>query len=107
VLADDEAIGGTAARLEVTVRGRVQGVGYRYFALRRAMALGLVGWVANASDGSVWCVVEGPRDGLVALLEQLADGPAGARIEAVAPTWGAATGGFQRFEIRSGGHPGD
>ena len=87
--------------------GACRASGIAISSLRRAVALGLVGWVANASDGSVRCVVEGPRDGLVALLEQLAEGPAGARIDAVAPTWGAATGGFQRFEIRSGGHPGD
>ena len=53
-----------AARLDATVRGRVQGVGFRYFVLREAMDLGLEGWVANTRDGSVRCVAEGPRDRL-------------------------------------------
>src|SRR5439155_20058522 len=54
-------------RLEATVRGRVQGVGFRYFVVREAMELGLVGWVANAADGSVVLVAEGPPAALDAL----------------------------------------
>ena len=54
-------------RLEATVRGRVQGVGFRYFVVRRALELGLVGWVANGADGSVRCVAEGPSAALDAL----------------------------------------
>lgn len=96
-----------AVRLEATVRGRVQGVGYRYFAMRRATQLGLVGWVANAADGSVRCVAEGPRADLEQLCADLAIGPAGALIEAVRPDWRPATRGFHAFEIRSGAHRGD
>ncbi|MGZ9161196.1 MAG: acylphosphatase [Candidatus Limnocylindrales bacterium] len=95
------------ARLDATIRGRVQGVGFRYFVLRRAMDLELVGWVANTADGSVRCVVEGPRPALEALLETLEIGPAGALVERVLSTWSAPTGGFVSFEIRSGGHRGD
>ena len=62
-------------RLDASVRGRVQGVGYRLFALREAMASGLAGWVANEADGSVRVVAEGPRAGLDALLERLREGP--------------------------------
>ena len=47
------------ARVELVVRGSVQGVGFRYFAWREAMALDLEGWVANERDGSVRCVVAG------------------------------------------------
>lgn len=94
-------------RLDVTVRGRVQGVGYRYFAWRRATDVGLVGWVANAADGSVRCVAEGTRTDLDDFAASLATGPAGAHIASVEPVWGPATGGFVAFEIRSGAHRGD
>jgi acylphosphatase len=94
-------------RLEATVRGRVQGVGFRYFVIREAMDLGLTGWVANGVDGSVGCVAEGPRPRLEALLALLRAGPASAHIERVDVTWGPASGSFRSFEIRSRGHSGD
>lgn len=95
------------ARLEATARGRVQGVGFRYFILRRGMELGLTGWVSNESDGSVRCIAEGPRDDLDALLEAMERGPAGALVERVHATWGPATGTLRSFGIRAGGHRGD
>jgi acylphosphatase len=94
-------------RLDATVRGRVQGVGFRYFVVRRAMDLGLSGWVANERDGSVRCVAEGPRAALETLLAALEQGPAGALVERVSSRWGAATDHRGTFEVRSGGHPGD
>jgi acylphosphatase len=97
----------TSARLDATVLGRVQGVGFRYFVLREAMGLDLTGWVANAPNGSLRCVVEGSRADLERLLAALEMGPAGAHVERVSTTWSAATGTFRSFEIRSGGHPGD
>jgi acylphosphatase len=94
-------------RLEATARGRVQGVGFRYFVLRRGMELGLTGWVANESDGSVRCVAEGRRSDLETLLEAMERGPAGAHVERVSATWSSATGNLRDFGIRSGGHRGD
>jgi acylphosphatase len=94
-------------RLEATARGRVQGVGFRYFVLHRGMELGLTGWVANESDGSVRCVAEGPRSELEALLESMERGPAGALVERVSATWSDATGHLRDFGIRAGGHRGD
>ena len=95
------------ARLDATVVGRVQGVGYRYFVLREATSLGLDGWVANARDGSVRCVAEGERRALEELVEALGQGPRAARVERVAATWGPASGTFAGFTVRSGSHPGD
>lgn len=95
------------ARLEAIARGRVQGVGFRYFILRRGMDLGLTGWVANESDGSVRCIAEGPRPDLEQLLEAMELGPAGALVERVSATWSAATGTLRSFGIRAGGHRGD
>ena len=96
-----------AARVDVVIRGRVQGVGYRYFALATATSLGLTGWVANQGDGSVRCVAEGPRPALERLASELARGPFGARIDAVEAVWGIPAGTFTRFEVRSGSHSGD
>lgn len=95
------------ARLEATARGRVQGVGFRYFVLRRGRDLGLTGWVSNESDGSVRCVAEGPRGQLEALLETMGQGPAGALVERVDARWSAGTGNLRDFGIRAGGHRGD
>jgi acylphosphatase len=96
-----------AARLEAVVEGRVQGVGYRVFVLRKARDLGLVGWVANEPDGSVRCLAEGPRSALEALLSALREGPRGAGVRGVHETWASPTGTFSRFDVRSGWHSGD
>lgn len=94
-------------RLEAAVRGRVQGVGFRYFVLDRALDLELTGWVANSADGSVRCIAEGPRSALERLLAAIEHGPPGASVADVSSTWLAATGAFQTFEVRSGAHRGD
>jgi len=98
---------GARARVEAVVRGRVQGVGFRFFVERVAAERGLVGWVANEPDGSVRCVAEGPRDVLEAFLRDLAAGPPAAWVDRVDATWSAAVGGSDRFAIRSGWHTGD
>ena len=96
-----------AARLEATVRGQVQGVGFRYFVVRRASGLGLTGWVANEPDGTVRCVAEGPPETLDELLALLETGPAGARVSDVQAVRGPATGRFETFGVRATGHRGD
>lgn len=96
-----------AERLEASIRGRVQGVGFRHFIRVRAAALGLVGWVSNEPDGSVSVIAEGPRDVLKSLERLLHEGPSGARVEDVAARWQPAQGGFDRFGVRARGHSGD
>jgi acylphosphatase len=93
--------------LAATVQGRVQGVGYRYFVLREASRLGLVGWVANRPDGAVECLAEGPRHRLEALLAVLREGPPGAWVDRVDVRWLPATGRSDGFTVRPFGHPGD
>ncbi len=68
------------AAFRATVRGRVQGVGFRYFVLRRAQLLNLTGWVANRPDGSVEVVAEGESSQLEELLELLRHGPVGSYV---------------------------
>jgi acylphosphatase len=94
-------------RLEATVRGRVQGVGYRYFVLRRARTLGLTGWVANERDGSVKIVAEGSEDAIDRLHDALREGPPGALVDDVIAARMAGSGTFEGFAIRSGSHAGD
>ena len=68
------------------VRGRVQGVGFRYFVLSRARLLGLHGWVRNLPDGSVEARAWGDEAGLESLRVHLAEGPGHARVEGVEAT---------------------
>jgi acylphosphatase len=68
---------------QVTIRGRVQGVGYRYWVEQQARARGLEGWVRNRRDRSVEALFAGPPDlvsGMIALCRR---GPASARVDAV------------------------
>jgi acylphosphatase len=94
-------------RLEATVRGVVQGVGFRWFVVRRSSELGLVGWTSNRSDGSVSVVAEGPSPALDELERRLNEGPSGAHVTAVDAVRMPATGDFTSFTIRSGAHRGD
>lgn len=65
------------------VRGRVQGVGFRYFVRSAARALGVLGWVRNAADGSVEIRATAPAAILAQLESHLAQGPPGAHVESV------------------------
>jgi acylphosphatase len=94
-------------RLEATVRGHVQGVGFRYFVVRESRRLGLAGWVANELDGSVRVVAEGADAAIGALEEALHRGPPGAVVERVSGVRMPATGRFGVFGVRSAGHTGD
>jgi len=76
------------------VRGRVQGVGFRDFTRRRALELGLVGWVRNELDGSVAGEAVGPVAAVEAFREALRKGPRLGRVDAFeeavlveTPTW--------------------
>ena len=67
----------------VTIRGRVQGVGYRYWFEQQARARGLEGWVRNRRDGSVEAVLAGPAEAVAELIAQCRRGPSSARVDAV------------------------
>jgi acylphosphatase len=82
------------------VTGRVQGVGFRWWARRQAEALGLVGWVMNGDDErSVDLVAEGRPEALDALERRLRAGPDSARVEQVDARRSPASGEFDRFGI--------
>lgn len=65
------------------VKGRVQGVGFRWFVHREASAIGLRGWVRNTDDGNVEVVAAGEPEDLVELKEALRKGSRGSRVDAV------------------------
>jgi acylphosphatase len=94
-------------RLEATVHGDVQGVGFRWFVLRTANRLGLAGWTSNELDGSVRVLAEGSPAALDELLGALRRGPAGASVERVDAQRLAAVGDLDHFTIRAAGHRGD
>ena len=66
------------------VSGRVQGVGFRFFAERAAKKSGVVGWVRNLPDGRVETVVEGSDEAVEAYLAEIRKGPFGSRVTDVA-----------------------
>lgn len=70
-------------RRRVIVRGRVQGVGFRWFVREHAQSLCLAGWVRNLPDGMVELEVEGSEEKVAELLAQVAEGPDGAVVAAV------------------------
>jgi len=69
-------------RLRIT--GRVQGVGYRAWVMRRAQAMGLTGWVRNRLDGSVELLAGGEPAAIARLVAACRTGPRGARVDAIA-----------------------
>jgi acylphosphatase len=90
----------TLERLTARITGRVQGVGFRWWARSRAEALQLTGWVSNDSDGrSVTVVAEGEPDRLDELERLLRIGPSSARVERVDARREPGSGSFARFDI--------
>lgn len=86
--------------LRAIVTGRVQGVNFRDFVYRRAISLGLTGYVRNLPDmRSVEVVAEGQRERLERLLDQVREGPRGARVDGVDVQWGKASGQHPRFRV--------
>lgn len=84
--------------LRLAIRGRVQGVGFRYAMVEQAGRLGVSGWVRNRRDGSVESVVQGTAEAVEAMRRWAGHGPPGAAVTGVevAP----AEGDFEEFELR-------
>jgi acylphosphatase len=67
--------------IRLIIEGRVQGVGYRAFLVREALALEIMGWARNRRDGAVEAVAAGPRPALDALIQAARQGPRLARVD--------------------------
>jgi acylphosphatase len=87
-----------AARLRI--EGRVQGVGYRWWAVREAERLALEGWARNRADGSVEVLAIGPNEALDAFERACREGPPAARVAAVvrSPAEDDGSTGFSQRE---------
>jgi acylphosphatase len=83
----------------ITIRGKVQGVWYRASAQQAALRFGLVGFVKNLPDGSVYCEAEGSETALNNFAAWCRRGPELARVEAVDIEEGAVQG-FSSFNIQ-------
>ena len=89
----------TAQALRFVVRGRVQGVGYRWFVEREAHVLGIAGWVRNNADGSVEVLAMGSREQLLGLRSRLRAGPRAARVDDVEEAEARPVAGLNTFRI--------
>jgi acylphosphatase len=85
--------------LQAVVEGVVQGVGFRWFVMRHARALGLTGTVANMPDGTVRVVAVGERGDLESLAALLREGPPASRVKAVRLQWAPATDAYRDFDV--------
>jgi len=86
--------------IDIVVTGKVQGVGFRFSAMREAYNCKVCGYVTNRSDGSVFMEAEGEEPALTAFLDWCRKGPLGARITEVTISESPLQG-YQSFDIRS------
>jgi acylphosphatase len=93
-------IAGDQARLTAWVEGRVQGVGFRWWARERALELGLVGWAENLEDGRVRVIAEGAEDSCGQLLAMLEGTETPGRVVRVTHRWDEPRGGLSGFAER-------
>jgi len=98
--AGDEAPDGQRVRMTAWVRGRVQGVGFRWWTRARALEYGLVGSASNLADGRVEVVAEGSRAACRRLLDALRSGASPGRVETVVDRWSDPRGGLTGFVER-------
>jgi acylphosphatase len=87
---------------QIRVRGRVQGVGFRYALRREAERAGVRGWVRNRRDGSVEAVIQGAADAVASLVAWARHGPPAARVDELQERDAepAFTQAYERFEER-------
>lgn len=84
----------------MVMRGRVQGVGYRWFTRDAASARGVTGWVRNRRNGTVEAELHGSDANVQAVLDSMAQGPPGAQVDEVTVT-GVSASAARGFEIRA------
>lgn len=93
-------MGDASLRVRIVVRGRVQGVGFRYAAVTEARRLGLAGWARNAPDGSVEILAQGDPAAVRQLIAWCAQGPPLARVTSVQHREEASDESLGQFGVR-------
>jgi acylphosphatase len=84
----------------ISIGGRVQGVGFRYFARRSASRYGVTGWVRNEPNGTVTVVAEGDGKSVDAFVESLRRGPSSAKITSFDVNEKKYEGAFSSFGVK-------
>lgn len=87
-------------RADVTIRGLVQGVSFRYHTRQMAMVLNVAGWVRNLPNGDVQGCFEGDESDVQALIDWCHAGPGLAEVESVTVDKQAFRGEFRGFQVR-------
>lgn len=84
----------------IQIHGKVQGVGYRFFATRVARRMGLKGWIQNMRDGSVEAAVEGEKQAIDEWLEELKEGPRYAEVTSIDQETKEFSGRLADFDVK-------
>ncbi len=87
-------------RYQVIVSGIVQGVGFRYSALKKANELGVTGWIKNRIDGKVETIIEGDEERISQMVSWIKKGPIQSKVTEVEVNELTYKGEFNSFEIR-------
>lgn len=87
-------------RAHLNIRGKVQGVSFRYYTLQEAQSVGVIGWVRNLWDGRVEALFEGEESAVDHMVQWCHAGPTSAGIEEVDILWEEPTGEFSNFRVR-------
>jgi acylphosphatase len=85
---------------EINITGRVQGVGYRYFAVQKANELGIKGWVKNSVDGSVIIVAQGIEEEIKTFTDYLYIGPTRSRVDQISKVKFNTLANFDNFSVK-------
>ena len=85
---------------DLSIVGRVQGVGFRYFALQRAKELGITGWVKNTVDGNVEVVAQGDEPTLKTYVDYLHLGPTLSRVDKITTYKSEVIKVFDNFSVK-------
>jgi acylphosphatase len=87
-------------RVHISVKGRVQAVGFRAHVEYHASQIGVTGWVRNVGFDTVETLAEGRRDDLEKFIEQVKQGPRASRVDEARLEWEDATGEFLEFGVK-------